>query len=106
MESIVLYYVLQWIKSYNTNVRYYAVKILFMLLRNKRNKKIINRQILNIIDSDNVYIKNLIINNIHVARNVSNDTYQYVFSKCKNDSNYAIRMLCQERLNTIDSNRM
>lgn len=102
VESIVLYYVLQWIKSYNTNVRYYAVKILFMLLRNKRNKKIINRQILNIIDSDNVYIKNLIINNIHMARNVSNDTYQYVFSKCKNDSNYAIRMLCQERLNTTD----
>jgi hypothetical protein len=98
VESIVLQNALQWVHSDNLDVRWYAVRILFMLLRNIENQGIINKQILNIVDTDNVYIKNLLQKNIYTTKNVLNDTRQYVLSKCKNDANYVVRKVYKEQV--------
>ena len=60
VESIVLQNVLQWIHSGTMEIRWNATRVLLTLSRNPENCGIVNHQLMNLIDSDNVYIKNLI----------------------------------------------
>ena len=96
VESIVLQNVLQWIHSGTMEIRWNATRVLLTLSRNPENCGIVNHQLMNLIDSDNVYIKNLILRKIHEAEGVSDSTKEYIISKCKHDTNYAVRMVCDE----------
>lgn len=61
VEAIILQNVLQWLHSEYTDIRWNATRILLTMSRNPENYGIVNHQLVNLIDSDSVYIKNLII---------------------------------------------
>ncbi|MCM1159315.1 MAG: hypothetical protein NC300_11135 [Bacteroidales bacterium] len=96
IDSLILQHVLQWQNSDNLDIRWNATRIMFMLLRNSKNESIINNQILNIVDNDNVYIKNLIMQNIYKFKGITKKTREYVISKLENDDNYVVRLICRE----------
>lgn len=97
IETIVLQSALQWIHSKNLDVRWYAVRLLFLMLRQEKNQRLINDQIRKIVDVDCVGIKNLILRKISGA-GVIEKTRQFVLQKCQNDANYLVRMVCQEEI--------
>lgn len=98
IEAIVLQNVLQWLRSGNLDTRCIATKILLALARNPENESVVNRQLLNLIDSECVYIKNLILRRIKKAKGISEATKAYITSKCENDPCYVVRMVCQEEM--------
>ena len=95
MESIVLQNTLQWIRSDNTDIRWNSTRILMALLRNPENEGVINHKLVNLVDTDNVYIKNLIIRNMYTTKGILSSTREYIISKCSNDPNYVVRMICE-----------
>lgn len=104
IELIVLQNVLQWLHSDYLDIRWNATRILISLLRNPENVSVINHQIITLVDSENVYIKNLIMRNIHKNKEVLESTKDYVFSKCETDPNFVVRMVCEELKNGADTN--
>lgn len=96
IEAIVLQNVLQWLRSENLDVRWIATRILLKLSNNPENEGVVNHQILNLVDTENVYIKNLIMRNINETNGVSEETKNYVFSKCENDCNFVVRLVCEK----------
>lgn len=96
VEAIILQNVLQWLHSDDLNIRWNATRILMTMSRNPENHGIINRQLVNLIDSEGVYIKNLIMRQLHEVDGVTEATKEYIISKCKNDANFVVRMVCSE----------
>ena len=96
VESIVLQNVLQWLHSENTTIRWNATRILLTLSRNPENQSIVNRQLVSLVDSDNVYIKNLIMRQLHGIGGITDKTKNHIVSKCKHDANYVVRTVCSE----------
>ncbi len=94
IEAVIMQNVLQWLHSDSTDIRWYATTILLALCRSSENINVVNHQIIQLIDSDNVYIKNLIMQNIYEIDGIQEDTKHYVVSKCENDANYVVRMVC------------
>lgn len=94
IEAVIMQNVLQWLHSDHTDIRWYATTILLALCRSSENVNVVNHQIIQLIDSDNVYIKNLIMRNIYKIDGIQEDTKHYVVSKCENDANYVVRMVC------------
>lgn len=98
VEIIILQSCLQWINNDSIDIRWNATRILFGLARNPINENIVNNQLVTLIDTDNVYIKNLILNNVFKCKGISDSTKEYIISKCKNDCNYVVRMVCKEKI--------
>lgn len=98
IESIVLQNIMQWLHSENTDIRWYSTRIMIALYRNPENHNIINSQLIKLVDTDNVYIKNLIMRQIHNIDNFDKNTKEYIISKCQNDANYVVRLVCNEML--------
>lgn len=96
VESIILQNVLQWLHSEYTDIRWNATRILLTMSRNLENQGIVNHQLVELIDSDSVYIKNLIIQHLHKMSGISDSTKEYIISKCKHDTNFVVRMVCDE----------
>lgn len=96
IEGIVLQNVLQWLHSDYLDIRWIATRILIAIIRNPENENIVNHQILNLVDTDNVYIKNLIMRNIYHMKGITDKTKDYVISKCEKDTNFVVRMVCEE----------
>lgn len=96
VEAIILQNVLQWLHSEYTDIRRNATRILFAMSRNPDNYGIVNHQLVNLIDSDSVYIKNLIIRHLHTMNGIADETKDYIVSKCKHDANFVVRMVCDE----------
>lgn len=83
LEPITLQNVLQWLRSDHLDIRWNATRILFALSRNPENSSIVNRQLVSLVDSDCVYIKNLIIRNLDNTVGITENTKEYIFSKDK-----------------------
>lgn len=98
VDIVVLQNVLQWLQSDNLDTRCIATRILLALARNPENENVVNRQLLSLIDSECVYIKNLILRRIGKAKGVSDVTRAYITSKCENDPCYVVRMVCAEEM--------
>ncbi|WP_370810145.1 hypothetical protein [Anaerobutyricum hallii] len=96
IEIIVLQNILQWLREDSLEVRFAATKLLFMLIRNPENSELINQKIVELVNTDCVYIKNLIIRQMYRANGISGKTQDYIISKCKNDSCFVVRMACKE----------
>ena len=101
VEIILLQNVLQWLRNDNLDVRWYATLILLALGKNLRENEIIDKKLIELINNDNVYIKNLILNQISENSVVSDLTLEYIFSKCEGDPSYVVRKVCKD----ISSNR-
>ena len=98
IEAVVLQNTLQWLQSSNTNVRYYAAYILLLLSRTPKNSGVINHQIIKMIDTENAYIKNLIMRKIEDIHCLEKSTRSYLLSKCEHDANYVVRNTCAKTL--------
>ena len=96
VEAAILQNVLQWLHSEYTDIRWNATRILLTMSRNPENSGIVNHQLVNLIDSDRVYIKNLIIRHLHKMNGITDGTKEYIISKCKQDANFVVRMVCDE----------
>ncbi|RGY83148.1 DUF6650 family protein [Dorea sp. AM58-8] len=96
VEAIILQNVLQWLRSEYTDIRWNATRILLTMSRNPENCGIVNHQLVNLIDSNSVYIKNLIMRHLHKIKGITDGTKEYVMSKCKHDANFVVRMVCDE----------
>jgi len=95
-ESVLLHNTFEWLQMDSTDVRWNATRIMLALSRNKENEDIINRKILLLIESDNVFIKNLILRKLNESHSTSDEIKKRVFAICENDSNYVTRMVCRE----------
>ena len=96
IESIILQNVLQWLCSDQLDIRWNATRILFTLARNPENSSIVNHRLISLVDSDNVYIKNLIMRNIYKMDEITAQTREYIVSKCENDACFVVRKVCKE----------
>lgn len=96
VEAVTLQYVLQWLHSEHLDIRLNATRILLLMAHNPVNHGIVNSQIIKLISSSSVRIKKLILRHLYKVYGITNETRQYVFSKCKNDANYIVRMECAD----------
>lgn len=96
VEAIILQNVLQWLHSEYTDIRWNAARILLTMSRNPENCGIVNHQLVNLVDSNSVYIKNLIIRHLHKMDGITDETKEYIISKCRHDANFVVRMVCDE----------
>lgn len=96
VEAIILQNVLHWLYSEYTDIRWNATRILLTMSRNPENYGIVNHQLVDLIDSNSVYIKNLIMRNFHKMDGITDKTREYILSKCKYDTNFVVRMVCDE----------
>ena len=96
VESIILQNVLQWLQSEHIDIRWNATRILLTMSRNPENDGVVNHQLVNLIDSNSAYIKNLIMRQLHKMRGITDKTREHIISKCKHDANFVIRMVCDE----------
>ena len=96
IEAVVLQNALQWLRSKHLDIRWNATRILLSMCRNPENQGVVNHQLVNLIDTGNVYTKNLIVRRIHKTNGITDLTREYIFSKCKNDANFVVRKVCAE----------
>lgn len=96
VEGLILQNVLQWIHFEHIDIRWNATRILLMMSRNPENIGIVNHELVKLIDTDNVYIKNLIMRNLYKVSGITDETKEYIISKCKNDTNFVVRMVCSK----------
>lgn len=96
IEAVVLQNVLVWLRSDRFELRYNAVRVLLTLARNPENANVVNRQLINLVDSGSVHIKNLILRRMCKLDCISNSTKDYIMEKCDRDPNYVVRMVCSE----------
>lgn len=98
VETIVLQSVLQWLCSNQMDIRWNATRILLKMARNPQNSKVVNHRLITLVDSGNVYTKNLVMRNIYKESGISAETRNYIISKCENDANFVVRMICREEI--------
>ena len=96
IEAVVLQNVLVWLRSDRFELRYNAVRVLLTLARNPENANVVNRQLINLVDSGSVHIKNLILRRMCKLDCISDSTKDYIMEKCERDPNYVVRMVCSE----------
>lgn len=103
IETTILHYAFAWIHTDYVDIRWNSTRILLALLRNTDNREIINRHIVSLIERDNVYIKNLILQHILHVSGITKESYEYIIETCKHDANYVTRMVCSdiERKHTL-----
>lgn len=103
VESVILQNVLQWLQFEYLDLKWQATRILLMLSRNHENVNLINQKIIDLIDTESVYIKNLILQNMNKIDGISKKTREYVYSKCINDECFVVRKVCAELMDDNSS---
>lgn len=96
VEAIIMQNVLQWLHSKHVTIRWNATRILLTMSRNQENNSIVNHQLASLVDSDNVFIKNLIVRHLHKVKGITEEVKEHIISKCKHDANFVVRMVCTE----------
>ncbi|MEN6471471.1 MAG: hypothetical protein ABFC62_08390 [Clostridiaceae bacterium] len=96
LEHIVLQQVIEWCVDPDLDIRWNAVQMLFLLLRNQENRNIVCNQLVKLIDTDNVYIKNKILRNIHLLKDIDFETFKYIIQKASVDTNYVVRKVVND----------
>lgn len=96
LESTILQNAIKWCNSSNLTVRWYAVRILFELLRNPQNKNIVCNQLVRLMDTDNAHIKNSILRNVYRLKEIDLATYDYIIQKATLDTNFVVRKVVED----------
>ncbi|WP_303862730.1 hypothetical protein [Alkalibaculum bacchi] len=65
-------------------------------MQNIENKNVVCNQLVKLMDTDNVYIKNKILRNIYLIKDVDFETYKYIIQKASVDTNYVVRKVANE----------
>ena len=97
IDSFIILNIAQWIQAPNLDIRHKATRILLRVGK-QHNVRIMNRLLVSLINTDNYYIKNLILRNLFSAEGITNETQQYIISKCKDDVNYVVRRVCEDEM--------
>jgi len=96
LEHIILQQAIEWTMESDVDIRWNAVQILFLLLQNIENSKVVCNQLVKLMDTDNVYIKNKILRNVHLLEAVDYETLKYIVQKASVDTNYVVRKVVGE----------
>lgn len=96
LEHIILQQAIEWCVESDLDIRWNAVQILFLLLQNIENKNVVCNQLVKLMDIDNFYIKNNILRNIYLLKDVDFETYKYIIQKASVDTNYVVRKIANE----------
>lgn len=96
LEHIILQKAIEWCVESDLEIRWNAVQILFLLLQNIENKNVVCNQLVKLMDIDNFYIKNKILMNIYLLKDVDFETYKYIVQKVSVDTNYVVRKVANE----------
>ncbi|WMM26036.1 hypothetical protein RBU61_05005 [Tissierella sp. MB52-C2] len=96
LEHIILQQAIEWCVESDLDIRWNAVQILFLLLQNIENKNVVCNQLVKLMDTDNFYIKNKILRNIYLLKDVDFETYKYIIQKASVDTNYVVRKVANE----------
>ncbi|RDU24173.1 hypothetical protein [Anaerosacchariphilus polymeriproducens] len=96
VEIILLQNVLQWLRNDNLDVRWNTTFILLALGKKFDNNEIIEQKLLELVNYDCVYIKNLILSQIIKNNVVAETTREYIISKCEEDPSFVVRKVCKE----------
>ncbi len=96
VEGIVLQNVLRWLHSEHIDIRLNATKILLALSRRPENYSIVNHQLIELVNTDSVRIKTLIMYRLKNVQGLTDTTKDYIISKCREDANFAVRMVCMK----------
>lgn len=96
LEHIILQQAIEWCVESDLDIRWNAVQILFLLLQNIENKNVVCNQLVKLMDTDNFYIKNKIIRNIHLLKDIDFETFKYIVQKASVDTNYIVRKVVNE----------
>ena len=96
IQNIILQNALLWIHSQSVNIRWNSVKIMLGLLRSSESKIILNHQLIHLVDTESLYIKNMIMRNLYRCDNISETSREYIISKCEVDPCFVVRKVCEE----------
>lgn len=96
LGHIILQQAIEWCVESDLDIRWNAVQILFLLLKNKENTNVICNQLVKLMDIDNFYIKNTILRNIYRLKDIDFETYKYIIQKASVDTNYVVRKVANE----------
>lgn len=96
LEHIILQQAIEWSVESDLGIRWNSVQILFLLLRNLNNKNIVCNQLIRLMDTDSVYIKNKILRNIYLLKDIDFETLKYIIQKATVDTNYVVRKVGNE----------
>ncbi|MDD3336335.1 MAG: hypothetical protein PHI98_12600 [Eubacteriales bacterium] len=96
LEHIILQRAIEWCAASNLHIRWNAIQILFLLLRDSKNKSVICNQLVKRMDTDNLYIKNTILRNAYHLKTVDPETLKYIMEKASVDTNYVVRKVVKE----------
>ena len=66
------------------------------MARNPENAGIVNHRLISLVDSDNVFIKNLIIRNIYKENAITEATRDYILLRCEKNASFVVRKVCKE----------
>lgn len=95
-NPVIIQNILQWLQNDNLDIRWYSTRLLLMLGRVQENEIIINRKLLNLIDSESISIKILILQRLYKSKGIYSSTKDYIVSKCMNDPCFLVRKVCKE----------
>lgn len=96
IQQIILQNSLIWAHSKSVDIRWNNTIILLGLLRTTEHENIINHQLIHLVDTESLYIKNLIMRNLYKCKNINHTTKEYIISKCEIDPCFVVRMVCKE----------
>lgn len=98
LEQLFILNAIKWSNISDVITRRNAVQILFLLLNNPTNEDVVCSQLIKLMDTDNVYIKMEILQELPKLRNINNECYQYIAQKASVDNNFVVRAAV-EKLN-------
>lgn len=90
VQNVLLQFVLSLKKHSNQDIRYLVIRLLLKMITPK-NKKTILTQLSKFMDYDNVYIKNLIINNFDTLGEFDKDITKLMLQKASVDNHFIVR---------------
>ena len=95
-ETVLLNNALELSLMDNTEICWSATRVLLSLSKSEENRDVICRRLLSLIESENVYIKNLILRKTSRMNTIPDEMRKRFFEICKNDANYVTRKVCEE----------
>jgi len=91
LVTILIQYSLLWCREDNLEIRWNAINSLLVLVRDARCSTVVCNQLVKMLDTDNVYIKNRILWHIEDIKDIDRPTYDYILQKASLDTNFMVR---------------
>lgn len=91
LTSLIAVYALSKLKDESLDIRWNMTNAILNLSDVEGYAELVNRQIVDLIDSDNHYIKNLLQRNVSKHPGIDIATRNYIVEKCRNDNNFVVR---------------